>query len=324
MSAFLIALCASPSYAKHHHDNNPNNTATETTTTVNPNGDVQTTVTTASVGIDYSVLADPDLSYFDIRRAQAYGMTDMQIAQCAKLSHYGMVPMDRVLDQIENGRTMADIAVEYGVSLDNLADASDWQDRVHDYMDAWRHTGYGALRNGPPPASVATYSTNTGQFDNNTIAPVPSGSTITPNGTMVTPNGTTVAPNGTTVEPNGTTTAPNGTMVTPNGTTVAPNGTTVAPNGDTSPGAEAAPGVQTTPDTSGTDNGTTVTPNGATIAPNGTTVGPNGDTTAPNGTMVSPNGTTTAPNGTTVTPNGTTVAPNGTTVAPNGDTSTSP
>lgn len=252
VSAILIAVCASPSYARHHN-NNPNNTATETTMTVNPNGNVQTTVTTASVGIDYSVLSDPDLNYFDIRRAQAYGMNDYQIAQAAKLSHYSMVSMDRILNQIEDGRTIADLAMRYGVPLNDLDDVSGWQNRVHDYMDAWHHTGYGALRNGPAPESVASYSSNTG----NTINMNPTtGTTSTYNSTSEY-NSTTVTPGTSGTLNNG---AVNGTL----------NNQSATPGvGGTEPGT-------VTPGTTGTDTGTIN--NGAT---NGTgTTGSTGTTGA--------------------------------------------
>jgi hypothetical protein len=182
-------------------------------------------VTTVPAGsIDYRVLADPDLSYFSIQRAHAYGMNDEQIAQAAKLAHYAEVPMSQVLNLVEDGRTMTDLAIMYGVNLDYLANTSDWQDRIHDYMVAYHNTGMGALRNGPMEPTVASYS-STGF-----------GPAITPNGTTISPNGTTVMPNGTTVAPNGTTVTPDSTTTAPNGTTVTPNGTTVAPDGTTSPG----------------------------------------------------------------------------------------
>src|SRR5579884_987491 len=151
ISAFAVAACATPSFAKHHHHNNPatTNTATEVTTSVSPGGAVQTTVSTASVPIDYRILADQDLDFWAIRRARAYGLTDSQIAQAAMLSHYGLVRMDRVLNQIEDGYTIADLASYYGVPLNDVMDTSSWEDRVRDYMEAYRTTGYGALRNGP-------------------------------------------------------------------------------------------------------------------------------------------------------------------------------
>jgi hypothetical protein len=257
----MTAVCASPSFAKHHNNNNAAPaTATEVTTTVGPNGAMQTTVSTASTGIDYRILADPDMDHFAIERAKSYGLTDAQVAQCAKLAHYAMVPMSRVVSQVEDGQTIPNLAIRYGVSLDTVLDASDWQDRINNYMTAWDNTGMGALRHGYAQPVVSSYTTTAPAMP---IGPaiMPNGTTIAPSGTAVMPNGTTIAPNGTTVEPNGATVAPNGTTVTPNGATVAPNGTTVEPNGTTT-------------------------------APNGTTVEPNGTTTTPSGTTVSPSGTT--------------------------------
>jgi hypothetical protein len=275
MAVAITALCASPSFAKHHNNNNATSTETSEVTTVSSNGVTQTTVSTASTGIDYRILADPDIDHFAIQRAKAYGMTDAQIAQSAKLAHVAMIPMSDVLDRIEDGRTIASLAIDYGVPFSTVMDCSDWQDRISDYMTAYDNTGRGALRNGPAMPTVSSYTTNSNGIG---VGPavMPNGTTIAPNGTTVEPNGATVAPNGTTVTPNGATVAPNGTVVTPNGTTTAPNGTTVTP-----------------------DSGTTT-------APNGTTVSPGGTTTAPNGTTVSPNGTTTTPSGTTIAPNGTT------------------
>jgi hypothetical protein len=243
----IAAASAAPSFAKHHNNNNKaTTTETSEVTTVGANGMVQTTVSTASTGIDYRILADPDIDHFAIMRAHAYGMTDSQIAQAAKLAHYAMVPMSDVLDKIEDGRTIASLAIDYGVPLNTVMDCSDWQDRISDYMTAYKNTGRGALRNGPAMPTVSSYTTNSNGID---VGPavMPNGTTIAPNGTTVEPNGATVAPNGTTVTPNGSTVAPNGTVVAPNGTTTAPNGTTVSPGG------------------------TTTTPSGTTVAPNGTT-----------------------------------------------------
>jgi hypothetical protein len=248
----ITAVCASPSFAKHHNNDNDATptTAAEVTTSVGPNGTIQTTVSTASTAIDYRILADQDLDYFAIQRARAFGMTDSQIAQAAKLAHYAMEPMGHVISQIEDGQTIANLAIQYGVSLNTVMDSSDWQDRINDYVTAYDNTGEGALKHRYTEPVVSSYTTTT--------PTMPIGSAA------VTPNGTTIAPNGTTVTPNGTTFAPNGATVTPNGATVAPNGTTVEPNGTTT-----AP------------NGTTVSPGGTTTAPNGTTISPGGSTTSP-------------------------------------------
>jgi len=239
LAALLTAACATPSFARSH---NPNNTATETTMSVTPNGDMQTTTTVASSGIDYRILGDPDFNYFQIRRAQAYGLSDWQIAQAAKLAHYAWVPMEEVVRQIENGSTMANLCIWYGVSMDDVMNASAWNDRLHNYMDAYRHTGEGALRNGPPMENVATYSSTTSlggttvTTPNGTTITTPSNAIITPDSGMLnTPGGTTVTtPSGTTVTTpdssgGATITTPNGTTTTtPNGTTVTtPDGTTV-------------------------------------------------------------------------------------------------
>jgi hypothetical protein len=268
-AAILIATCAAPSFARHHNSNS----ASEVTTTVSPNGSVQTTVTTASVGIDYSVLADPDLNYFDIRRAQAYGLTDNQIAQAAKLAHYGYVPMGDVLNQLEDGCTLASLAVYYGVPINVVEDASGWQDRINDYLAAYRNTGRGALRNGPTQTTVTSYSSNTGQIN---MKPVTSSTSSTYNSTTQF-NSTTTTPmpgtmsngglnNGTS---NNTGTLNNGTM----GNSVAP-GTTLAPgtnaNGTMNNGTEPS---TTTPGTTGTDTGTM---NNTTNAPGTTGAGATG------------------------------------------------
>ncbi|HEX5324620.1 MAG TPA: hypothetical protein VFW40_12595, partial [Capsulimonadaceae bacterium] len=219
-AAAFIAVAATPSFA-------------QTTTSMGPGG--ISTVTSSVVEPNYRVLADQDLDYFAIKRAQAYGMNDTQIAEAAKLAHYGMVPMNQVLSQIECGKTMAGLAMSYGVSLNDLNDTTDWQNRISDYMTAYRSSGLGALRN-YSRTTVTSYSSTGAMYNNMNTAPAvttPDGSTVSPNGTTVTPNGTTVAPNGTTVTPNGTTITPNGTTVEPNGTTAAPNGTTVTPNGTT-------------------------------------------------------------------------------------------
>jgi hypothetical protein len=252
----IAAVCVSPSFAQY---SNAPATESETTTTVAPNGVVQTTVSTSSTGVDYRILADPDMDHFAIMRAKAYGLTDSQIAQTAKLAHLAWVPMSEVLDKVEDGRTIASLAIDYGVPLDRVMDSSDWQDRINDYLTAYSNTGLGAIRHGTMQPTVQSYSSNSGAMG---IGPAitPGGTTIAPSGAAVMPNGTTVAPNGATVEPNGATVAPNGTTVTPNGATVAPNGTIV-------------------------------TPGGTTTAPNGTTVSPGGTTTAPNGTTVPPSGT---------------------------------
>jgi hypothetical protein len=273
----MTALCASPSFAKHHNNNNnaTTTTASEVTTSVAANGIEQTTVSTASTGVDYRILADQDLDHFAIERGKAYGLTDAQIAQVAKLSHIAMEPMSRVMSRVEDGETIANLCLEYGVPINTVMDSSEWQDRISEYMTAYDNTGEGALRHGYTEPVVSSYTTTAPAGLGVGPAIMPNGTTIAPSGTAVTPNGTTIAPNGTTVEPNGATVAPNGTTVTPNGATVAPNGTTVEPNGTTT-------------------------------APNGTTVSPGGDTTAPNGTTVSPGGTTTTPSGTTVAPNGST------------------
>jgi len=273
LTVAMIVVCTDPSFAKHHDKNNATATTTsEVTTSVAPNGVVQTTVSTSSTVIDYRILADQDLDHFAIMRAKAYGLTDTQVAQAAKLAHLAWVPMGEVLDKIEDGRTIAGLAIDYGVPFDRVLDASDWQDRINDYETAYANTGMGALKNGTMQPVVSSYSTNTMGL----------GPAITPNGTTITPSGTAVTPNGTTITPNGTTVTPNGTTITPNGTTVTPGGTTITPSG------------------------TTVDPNGTTTTPSGTTVAPNGTTTTPGGTTVAPDGTTTTPSGTTVAPNGTT------------------
>jgi hypothetical protein len=282
MAATLTAVCAAPSFARHHHNNNAatSNTATETTTSVSPSGAVQTTVSTASVGINYRILSDQDLSYFAIKRAQAYGMSDAQIAQAAKLAHYAMVPMNEVLNRVETGCTIADLAMEYGVPLDTVLDSSDWQTRINDYMVAYNNTGWGALRNGPTMASVASYSSATPGMNNGMgSGPVISGSssstTMENNSstTIVTPNaGGTL--NNTTTTP-GTGTSTNGLS----GTT--PNGTM-----NNSPGVPGNNGINNGV-TNGTDNGTTN--NGTTTTPGTTDNGTAGTT---NGTNATPNGTT--------------------------------
>lgn len=259
----IAAVCASPSFADE----------SVTTTSVAPSGYVQTTVSSASTGIDYSILADQDMDHFAIMRAKAYGLNDSQVAQCAKLAHLAWVPMREVVSKVEDGRTIANLCLDYGVPVDRVMDSQDWQNRISDYMTAYANTGLGEIRHGPMQPVVSSYSTNTMGLG---PAITPNGTTITPSGTAVTPNGTTITPNGTTVTPNGTTITPNGTTVTPGGTTITPGGTTVTPDG-----------------TATTPGGTTVTPNGTATTPGGTSVAPDGTTTTPSGTTVAPNGTTT-------------------------------
>jgi hypothetical protein len=241
----IAAVCAAPSFAAPRYGA-ISTTASQASSMITSSAVGQTTVASSSMGIDYRALADPDMDHFAIKRAQAYGLTDDQIAEIAKIAHLAWAPMGEVLNKVENGRTITSVAIEYGVNLDELRDCSDWKARISDYMTAYSNTGYGAMRNAPP--TVASYSMGTG------AAIMPNGTAVAPNGTAVTPNGTTITPNGTTVTPNGTTITPNGTTVTPNGTTITPGGTTVAPDG------------------------TTTTPSGTTVAPDGTTTTPSGTT----------------------------------------------
>jgi hypothetical protein len=236
VAALLTAASAAPSLARHHHAD-MTNTATETTTSVTPNGTVETTVTTATAGPDYRILADPDLSYFDIKRAEAYGMTDDQIAQAAKLAHYGMVPMSQVLNQVEDGRTMADLAMEYGVSLSDVMDASDWRDRIDNYVVAYDNTGWGELRHGPIRENVASYSSTTG------MVPMVGTSSTTSSTTST----TTVAPSMDSGATNSTTTT----------TTTSPSDMT--PQSTTSTTTTDSNGNSTTTTTDSSGNSTTTT-----------------------------------------------------------------
>lgn len=233
VAALLMAVSAAPSLARHHYHAAATNTATETTTSVTPSGTVETTVTTATAGPDYRILADPDLSYFDIQRAQAYGMTDEQIAQAAKLAHYSMEPMGVILNQIEDGRTIADLAMENGVPLNDVLDASDWRDRIANYMTAYEDTGWGEIRHGPVRENVASYTSTTG-----TVPMTGTSSTTTMNST------TTVAPstdNGTvnSTTTTTTTTSPSDTPVMPSQSTTT---TTTNDNGTSSTTTTTTPG----------------------------------------------------------------------------------
>lgn len=184
-------------------------TTVQTTTTPAPMTGTNTTTTTITTPAteqvmanegqwpDYTMLADPFFSEFQLKRAQNWGLTDNELAHCAAIAHYACVPMADIVGQIENGKNTADLCFEYNISYWLVLNSTDtWKDKIRSYMTAYRNTGEGAIRDGgtldaqfpmvtipmiatstittttPAPVSTDTTTTTTNSSSTTTVAPV--------------------------------------------------------------------------------------------------------------------------------------------------------
>jgi hypothetical protein len=121
-------------------------------------------------GVDYSVLADPNISYFGIARARAYGLTDSQIGRAYAIADNANVPFQEVLNMLERGDTFFMIAQYYGVDLKHVTDASDYTNKVTNYITAYETTGRGAM--GKMDMSLASSnSMNGGSMSGGSMSP---------------------------------------------------------------------------------------------------------------------------------------------------------
>jgi uncharacterized surface protein with fasciclin (FAS1) repeats len=107
------------------------------------------------------------LDYFQIRRAQAYGLTLDQIAGAAALADKTGFPMEYVLNKVEDGYTYPYLAQMWGVPLDQVYNVDRYRRHIDDYLTAYQATGRGALRgmgggNGAMVTSESAYAAGTG------------------------------------------------------------------------------------------------------------------------------------------------------------------
>jgi hypothetical protein len=110
--------------------------------TVGPDNIPVLTLTPQTDGsIDYSVLSDPTIKPWDLKRAKAYGLTLDQISEAYYLAKITYVPFGQILNDVEDGCTFASIAEMYGAPLSVAYSPERYRDHISDYMAAWDATG---------------------------------------------------------------------------------------------------------------------------------------------------------------------------------------
>jgi hypothetical protein len=110
--------------------------------TVGPDNIPVLTLTPQQDGsIHFIVLANPILNMRDIQRGRAYGLTYSDIGAAYALAKYSDVPMDVVLDRLEDGATFAGLAEAWGVPFQIAYSGRDYRDLIQDYVTAYNATG---------------------------------------------------------------------------------------------------------------------------------------------------------------------------------------
>ena len=99
-----------------------------------------------SGAIDYSVLGKMlPYDYTTLMAAKSRGYTENQVASMAKISTLSSIPFGQILRQVETGATFNNIAYEYNLKLADVLDASDYKDKISNYIAAYESTGKGAM-----------------------------------------------------------------------------------------------------------------------------------------------------------------------------------
>ncbi len=142
VSAVLGGLCLLPMTAQAQ-TSNPADSGTATTssmaTSPQPLDDAG-----APPAIDFTILANPAFNYAQIKRGQALGLNDDEIAEAIGIADRASVPTSDVLDRVRNGWTFQAIAENYG--LKGYWRDHWYRDKLADYLAAYQATGSGALK----------------------------------------------------------------------------------------------------------------------------------------------------------------------------------
>lgn len=122
-------------------------TSTSTDTTATPMGAGSNGTSTGmsggmmSTAPDYTLLANQNYDYSMLKQAKAVGLADEQIASISQISRLTGLSFREVLDAVMRGTTFGQIAYENNLSLDDVFDVTNEQNRIAAYMAAYENTG---------------------------------------------------------------------------------------------------------------------------------------------------------------------------------------
>lgn len=97
--------------------------------------------------IDYTILANPNFSFVEFNQARREGFSHREIAIMAKIADRANVPFTDVKQLALNGWTYPAIADRYGLTLNDVWNAKDYEDKVRMYDVAYHTTGEFEVRN---------------------------------------------------------------------------------------------------------------------------------------------------------------------------------